>query len=94
MEENIFKSAQNAEDTTGRLQINVTANVGLIPIQNASINISFTGEPDSTVETLTTDSSGQTDIVNLKTPPLQYSLTPNSPHALLGIYRVRHSTGI
>ncbi len=79
MEENIFKSAQNAEDTTGRLQINVTANVGLIPIQNASINISFTGEPDSTVETLTTDSSGQTDIVNLKTPPLQYSLTPNSP---------------
>ena len=79
MEENIFKSAQNAEDTTGRLQINVTANVGLIPIQNASINISFTGEPDSTVETLTTDSSGQPDIVNLKTPPLQYSLTPNSP---------------
>ena len=79
MEENIFKSAQNAEDTTGRLQINVTANVGLIPIQNASINISFTGEPDSTVETLTTDSSGHTDIVNLKTPPLQYSLTPNSP---------------
>lgn len=79
MEEKILKSAQNAEDTTGRLQINVTANVGLIPIQNASINISFTGEPDSTVETLTTDSSGQTDIVNLKTPPLQYSLTPNSP---------------
>lgn len=79
MEQNIFKSAQNPEDATGRLQINVTANVGLIPIQNASINISFTGEPDSTVETLTTDSSGQTDIVNLKTPPLQYSLTPNSP---------------
>lgn len=79
MEEKILKSAQNAEDTTGRLQINVTANVGLIPIQNASINISFTGEPDSTVETLTTNSSGQTDTVNLKTPPLQYSLTPNSP---------------
>lgn len=79
MEENILKYAQNGEDTTGRLQINVTANVGLIPIQNASINISFTGEPDSTVENLTTDSSGQTDIVDLKTPPLQYSLTPNSP---------------
>ena len=26
MEENILKSAQNAEDTTGQLQINVTAN--------------------------------------------------------------------
>ena len=66
-------------DTIGRLQINVTANVGLIPIENASITISFTGEPDSTLETLTTNSSGQTDTVDLKTPPLQYSLTPNSP---------------
>lgn len=79
MEENILKSAQNAEDTTGQLQINVTANLGLIPIQNATISISFTGEPDSTVETLTTDASGQTNTVTLKTPPLQYSLTPNSP---------------
>ncbi len=66
-------------DTVGRLQINVTANVGLIPIENATITISFTGEPDSTLETLTTNSSGQTDTVDLKTPPLQYSLTPNSP---------------
>lgn len=66
-------------DAIGRLQINVTANVGLIPIENASITISFTGEPDSALETLTTNSSGQTDTVDLKTPPLQYSLTPNSP---------------
>ncbi len=66
-------------DTVGRLQINVTANVGLIPIENATITISFTGEPNSTLETLTTNSSGQTDTVDLKTPPLQYSLTPNSP---------------
>ena len=79
MEEKILKSTQNAEDATGQLQITVTANVGLIPIQNASITISFTGEPDSTVETLTTNSSGQTDTIDLKTPPLQYSLTPNSP---------------
>lgn len=72
-------AATAGTDTVGRLQINVTANVGLIPIENASITISFTGEPDSTLETLTTDSSGQTDTVDLKTPPLQYSLTPNSP---------------
>ena len=72
-------AATTGSDTIGRLQINVTANVGLIPIENASITISFTGEPDSTLETLTTNSSGQTDTVDLKTPPLQYSLTPNSP---------------
>ena len=72
-------NAAAGSDTTGRLQVNVTANVGLIPIDNASITISFTGEPNSTVETLRTDSSGQTDTVDLKTPPLQYSLTPDSP---------------
>ena len=73
------ENATTGSDTVGRLQINVTANVGLIPIENATITISFTGEPDSTLETLTTNSSGQTDTVDLKTPPLQYSLTPNSP---------------
>ncbi len=72
-------NTQTEDDAVGKLQINVTANVGLIPIENASITISFTGEPDSTVETLRTDSSGQTDTVDLRTPPLQYSLTPNSP---------------
>lgn len=63
----------------GRLLVNVTANVGLIPIQNANITISYTGEPNSTLETLTTDSSGQTDTISLNAPPLEYSLTPNSP---------------
>ncbi len=79
MEEPILKSMQSADDARGSLQINVTANIGLIPIQNANITISYTGEPNSTLETLTTDSSGQTDTVMLDTPPLSYSLTPNSP---------------
>lgn len=79
MEEPILKSMQSEETDQGRLQINVTANVGLIPIQNARITISYTGEPNSTLETLTTDSSGQTDTVSLNAPPLDYSLTPNSP---------------
>lgn len=73
------ENSQTQESAVGRLQINVTANVGLIPIENASITISFTGEPNSAIETLKTNSSGQTDTVNLKTPPLRYSLTPNSP---------------
>lgn len=72
-------SAAAGSDTVGRLQVNVTANVGQIPIENASITVSFTGEPNSAMEQLTTDSSGQTETVDLKTPPLQYSLTPNSP---------------
>lgn len=72
-------NAASGSDTIGRLQVNVTANLGLIPIENASITISFTGEPDSATERLTTNSSGQSETIDLKTPPLQYSLTPNSP---------------
>lgn len=79
MEKPILKSMQTDGTDVGRLQVNVTADIGQIPIQGATISISFTGEPDSTVETLNTDSSGQTDTVSLRTPPLEYSLTPNSP---------------
>lgn len=79
MEEPILKSMQSGDGNQGALQVNVTANVGLIPIQNANITISYTGEPDSALETLTTDSSGQTETVSLNAPPLEYSLTPNSP---------------
>ncbi len=79
MQKPVLKSMQNEGIDQGGLQINVTANVGLIPIQNANITISYTGEPDSTIETLTTDSSGQTETVTLKAPPLEYSQTPNSP---------------
>ncbi len=78
-EETTSENTQTEDTAVGRLQVNVTANLGLIPIENAAITISFTGEPDSAIETLQTDSSGQTDTVNLETPPLQYSLTPNSP---------------
>lgn len=79
MEKPTLKSMQTDAIDNGKLQINVTADIGQIPIQNATISISFTGEPGSPLETLTTDSSGQTETVSLKTPPLEYSLTPNSP---------------
>ena len=79
MEEAILKNAQAEALPQGSLRVNVTADIGLIPIPNADITISYTGEPDSIVKTLTTDSSGQTETVPLETPPLDYSLTPNSP---------------
>ena len=75
----VLNSTQPNGSAQGRLQVNVTANIGLIPIQNANITVSYTGDPNNTLETLTTDSSGQTDTVSLDAPPLEYSLTPNSP---------------
>lgn len=61
----------------GRLQINVTSSVGFIPIQDAVISISFTGEPDSTIEEITTDSSGQTEEIEVAAPPIEYSMQPS-----------------
>lgn len=74
-----IKSAQMEGETTGGLQINVTSDIGFIPIQNAVISIAYTGEPGTTLETLQTDSSGQAQEVQLMAPPLSYSLTPESP---------------
>ena len=46
------------------------------PIENARIRISYTGAPDSTVEEVSSDSSGQSPLLELKTPPLEYSMEP------------------
>ena len=62
---------------TGKLQINVTSTIGLIPVTNAKIRIFYSGEPDKILEETTTDISGQTEQIELGTPPLEYSMEPN-----------------
>lgn len=79
MNSKAIKSAQSEGEATGGLQINVTSDIGFIPIQNAVISIAYTGTPGTTLETLQTDSSGQAEEVQLTAPPLSYSLTPESP---------------
>lgn len=79
MDQKAIKSAQTERALTGGLQINVTSDIGLIPIQNAVISISYTGTPENVVERLETDSSGQAEEVQLSAPPISYSLTPESP---------------
>lgn len=67
------------EDTEkGELQINVTSTVGGRPIADARISISYTGVPESTLERVETDSSGQTEILELDAPPEEWSLDPNN----------------
>lgn len=61
----------------GRLQINVTSEGNSRPISDARVSIAYTGVPDSTLEELITDSSGQTETIELETPPLEYSLNPS-----------------
>ncbi|HJH49153.1 peptidoglycan-binding protein [Merdimonas faecis] len=60
----------------GSLQINLTSGLNSRPVADATIHISYTGVPDSILEELHTDSSGQTETIELNAPPLEYSLNP------------------
>lgn len=71
-----LKQQQDTPDQ-GKLQINITSEITAVPIQGATISLSYTGIPESTLEQLTTDSSGQTETVELDAPPLDYSLDPS-----------------
>lgn len=73
MQEGVQRNKEQAVDR-GRLQINVTSEITAYPIENATISISYTGVPNSILEQLQTNQVGQTEIVELDTPPLEYSL--------------------
>jgi len=58
----------------GNLQVSITSLNR--PIAGATVTISYTGEPDKIIERLTTDSSGQTEMLSLPAPPIELSLNP------------------
>lgn len=62
----------------GQLQVSVTSESTAFPVADARISISYTGVPDSRLEELTSDSSGQTEVIDLPAPPLEYSLDVNN----------------
>ncbi len=77
MQENPASGETMQEQTEkGKLQINVTSEIDSFPVSDAVVSVSYTGVPNSTLEELNTDSSGQTDTVELNAPPLEYSLDP------------------
>lgn len=68
---NIMKAETPAY--SGDLTISVTSSLGFIPVNNATITISYSGDPDTVVQTLATDDSGQTSTISLPAPNLSYS---------------------
>lgn len=60
----------------GRLEINVRVGNTYIPVPDARISISYTGDPDAPIEQVVTNSIGMTEQLELDTPPLDYSLSP------------------
>lgn len=68
---------------TGQLRVSAVSAQGNTPINNATIEISYTGEPDRVIETIQTDANGNSETIDLSAPPLEYSLEPgdNQPYS-------------
>ena len=69
----MLKAAQTDLTDRGKLQINVVNNFN-VPITNATVNIYYSGQPQDQIESLRTDTTGQTEEIELATPPLEWSL--------------------
>jgi peptidoglycan hydrolase-like protein with peptidoglycan-binding domain len=82
MRKQTMKAMQDRPDI-GRLRCNVVSSLRETPIENARIEIAYSGDPDSSVEALNTDNSGITEVIELAAPPIDYSLAPseNQPYS-------------
>ena len=73
-----IRAMQDEAAGKGELQINVTSTLDSRPIAEARISISYTGVPEQTLEQVTTDSSGQSEVLTLDAPPEEWSLDPKN----------------
>lgn len=76
MSTTLIKSVQSYTDH-GKLQIQLVSQIQNRPVQGAKISISYTGAPGQPLEQLRTNSSGQTETIELAAPPVEYSLQPS-----------------
>lgn len=67
------RAAQADLPDSGELQITAQTEQNL-PINDAQVSISFTGNPEQILETVQTDQNGVTEILSLSAPPIEYSL--------------------
>lgn len=71
-----LETPENAIDR-GYLRVNVIDQATNRPIRNARVQIAYTADPVSPVEELVTNDNGQTDVISLPAPPLEYSMEPS-----------------
>ena len=84
----MLKTQQSDLTDRGQLTVNVTNNLN-IPIQNATISISYSGIPDNILEQIVTDRQGFSPSVELNAPPIELSLDESNiiqPYAEYSIY--------
>ena len=84
----MLKTQQSDLTDRGQLTVNVTNNLN-IPIQNATISISYSGIPDNILEQIVTDRQGFSPSVELNAPSIELSLDESNiiqPYAEYSIY--------
>lgn len=69
----------NENRAEGYLFFRVTSTIGLLPIKSATITITSSENPGTPVEVTTTDESGLSPTLTLRTPPLSDSMSPGQP---------------
>ncbi len=74
--------------SSGSIKISVVSSLGLLPIEGASVSVSYTGDPGEPLTVLTTDSSGQTPTVELPAPPVELSLEPENTEQPYSEYNI------
>lgn len=63
----------NEEVQYGQLQVRLVEERTRRPVPNATVQISYEGDPESEIREYTTDASGMTEIISLPAPNLEYS---------------------
>ena len=72
-----LKSMQTDHPDEGTLQLYVLSSIRNQPVEDASVQISYTGGPDSVIEEVKTDANGMIPEIQLPAPPLEYSMAPS-----------------
>ena len=72
-----IKAMQADQPEKGRLKVHVTTEAGAVPVPDARVSVSYTGEQGQPLQEVSTDSSGNTPELELAAPPLEYSVEPS-----------------
>jgi len=70
--------AQLGTQNLGQIRVNLTSTGEFRPVENATVQISSTSDPERIIEEVKTNESGQTQAVEVPTPDLENSMDPES----------------
>jgi len=74
----MIRGTQQGDNNEGSLRVDVVSEETNEPISDATVEIAYTGEPDSVIEQFATSTDGTTSDIMLATPPLDYSMSPGN----------------